>query len=99
MRLNERQLAEFEVEGYLFLPEVFDAAEIGVLTGELPGIFAQEREEVWREKDGTAVRTAFAAHTYNEAYGRLSRHPRLVEPIGRAAQQECRDRSRMPPSA
>ncbi len=81
MRLNERQLAEFEVEGYLFLPGVFDAAEIGVLTGELPGIFAQEREEVWREKDGTAVRTAFAAHTYNEAFGRLGRHPRLVEPV------------------
>jgi ectoine hydroxylase len=81
MRLNERQLAEFEVEGYLFLPGVFDAAEIGVLTGELTGIFAQERAEVWREKDGTAVRTAFAAHTYNEAYGRLGRHPRLVEPV------------------
>jgi hypothetical protein len=46
MRLNERQLAEFEVEGYLFLPGVFDAAEIGVLTGELTGIFAQERAEV-----------------------------------------------------
>ena len=31
MKLTEQQLAEFEIEGYLFLPEVFSAAEIGVL--------------------------------------------------------------------
>ncbi len=30
MKLTERQLAEFEAEGYLFLPETFSAAEIGV---------------------------------------------------------------------
>ncbi len=81
MKLTEQQLAEFEVEGYLFLPEVFSAAEIAVLADEVPGIFAQEREEVWRESGGKAVRTAFAAHTYNEAFRRLGRHPRLIEPI------------------
>lgn len=81
MKLSDAQLAEFDVEGYLFLPEVFSAAEIAVLTAELPGIFAQERDEVWREKDGGAVRTAFAAQTYNEAFGRLGRHPRLIEPV------------------
>jgi ectoine hydroxylase len=81
MKLTEQQRAEFETEGYLFLPEVFNAAEVGVLAGEVPGIFAQEREEVWRESGGKAVRTAFAAHTYNEAFRRLGRHPRLIEPI------------------
>jgi len=39
-----------------------------------------DREEVWREKSGIA-RTAFAAHTYNEAHRRLGAHPRLIEPI------------------
>ena len=81
MKLNDAQIAEFEVEGYLYLPELFAPAEIAVLTNELPGIFAQDREEVWREKDGKAVRTAFAAQTYNEAFRRLGRHPRLVEPV------------------
>ena len=81
MRLSEQQRAEFEVEGYLFLPEVFSPAEVGVLAGEVPGIFAQEREEVWREAGSQAVRTAFAAHTYHEAFRRLGRHPRLVEPV------------------
>ncbi len=81
MKLSDRQIAEFEVEGYLYLPELFAPAEIAVLTNELPGIFAQEREEVWREAGSKAVRTAFAAHTYNEAFRRLGRHPRLVEPV------------------
>jgi len=81
MQLSQEQIAEFEVEGYLFLPGAFTPAEAAVLAHEVPGVFAQEREEVWREKDGTAVRTAFAAQTYNEAFGRLGRHPRLVEPV------------------
>ena len=58
MKLSAAQIAEFDVEGYLFLPEVFTLAEITVLTDELPGIFSQEREEVWREKGREAVRTA-----------------------------------------
>jgi ectoine hydroxylase len=33
-----------------------------------------------REKGSEAVRTNFAAHTYNDAYRRLGRHPRLIEP-------------------
>ncbi len=81
MRLSQEQIARFEEAGYVFLPEVFTPTEVAVLTAELPGIFAQRREEVWREADGTAVRTAFAAHTYNEAFGRLGRHPRLNEPV------------------
>jgi len=81
MRLSEQQLRDFDELGYLFVPEVFTAAEVGVLTGELPGIFALERPEVWREKDGTAVRTAFAAHLYNEAFRRLGAHPRMIDPV------------------
>ncbi len=81
MRLSARQIADFEEQGYLFLPEAFDPAEVAALRAEIPGIFAQQRDEVWREKDGKAVRTAFAAHTYNEAFRRLAAHPRMVEPV------------------
>jgi ectoine hydroxylase len=80
MRLAAAELEEFQREGYLFLPEHFSAAEVAVLLEELPGIFALQRDEVWREKSG-AARTAFAAHTYNEAFRRLGRHPRLIEPV------------------
>lgn len=81
MRLSERQVADFDEQGYVFLPKVFSANEVEVMRGELPGIFAMERPEVWREKDGTAVRTAFAAHTFNEVFCRLAAHPRMVEPV------------------
>ncbi|MGF1607988.1 MAG: phytanoyl-CoA dioxygenase family protein [Kiloniellales bacterium] len=80
MRLSEAQIAGFEREGYLFLPDVFAAGEVALLRAEAEAIFALDREEVWRESSGVA-RTAFAAQTYNEAYRRLGRHPRLVEPV------------------
>ncbi len=81
MRLGDDQIATLDEQGYLFLPEVFSTAEVAVLAREVPGIFAQERQEVWRERDGKAVRTAFAAHTYNEAFRRLAAHPRMVGPV------------------
>ena len=80
MRLGDEQVGQFERDGYVFLTDVFGAAEIGRLLGEVPGIFAQDRQENVREKDGKTVRTTFAAHLFNAAFGRLSRHPRLIEP-------------------
>jgi ectoine hydroxylase len=81
MNLTQEQLRAFEEEGYLFLPNQFTRDEVGVLKRELPGIFAQDRKENVREKDGKTVRTTFAAHTFNEAYRRLGRHPRMIEPV------------------
>ena len=81
MQLSKEQLEQFDREGWVFLPEVFSEEEVGVLAGEVPKILAMRREEVWREKDSEAVRTAFAAHYYNEAFRRLGRHPRLIGPV------------------
>jgi ectoine hydroxylase len=81
MKLTEPQLENFADQGYLFLPEVFTEAEVGVLMAQLPRIFAEGRRENVREKDGKTVRTTFAAHTFNEAFRRLGRHPRLIEPV------------------
>ena len=80
MRLNQQQLDQFQTEGWLFLPELFTAAETAVLRDEAVAIFDTPREQIWREKSG-APRTAFAAHTYNEAFRLLGAHPRLIEPI------------------
>ena len=80
MKLTDAQIAEFDREGWLFFPDLFSADEISVLEREAKSIFKLDREEVWREKSGVA-RTAFAAHTYNEAYRRLGAHPRLITPI------------------
>ena len=79
-RLTAQQLKQFDEEGYLLIPDLFSAAEIAVLKGEIPGIFGQRRQENVREKTGDAVRTAFAVHTYNDVYRRLVRHPRILGP-------------------
>jgi len=80
MKLNLRQLKGFNDQGYLFLPSCFSDEEVAVLRSEAEAIYKTDRQEVWRETTG-APRTAFAAHTYNEAFRLLSRHPRLVEPL------------------
>ena len=80
MRLTPAQLKEFDEQGYLFLPGCFSEAEVAVLRAEAQRIYAADRQEVWRETSG-APRTAFAAHTYNEAFRLLGAHPRLIEPV------------------
>jgi ectoine hydroxylase len=78
--LTESQVRQFHNEGYLFLPDTFTDEECTVLRDEAALIYRQNRPEVWREKSG-APRTAFAAHLYNEAFGLLGRHPRMIEPV------------------
>ena len=80
MKLSSEQIARFHDDGYLFLPKIFAAAEAGLLRAEAAKVYALDRQEVWRESSGVA-RTAFAAHTYNEAFRCLGAHPRLIEPV------------------
>ena len=78
--LTDQQIRHFHEEGYLFLPETFTAEECAFLREEAVEIYRHDRPEVWRERSG-APRTAFAAHLYNEAFGLLARHPRMIDPI------------------
>jgi ectoine hydroxylase len=81
MRLTEVQLHHFDEEGWLLMPSLLSPEEVGVLQAEVPGILSQDRPENLREKNGNAVRSALSCHRYNDAFGRLARHPRLVEPV------------------
>ena len=80
MKLASEEIARFNEQGYLFFPSRFSSDEAAVLRRAADEVYAMDREEVWRESSGVA-RTAFAAHTYHEAFRRLGRHPRLVEPV------------------
>ena len=80
MKLNSQQLAQFERDGYVFLPNCFGEEEMALLRDEAERIYRSDREEVWREKTG-APRTAFAAHLYNKGFGLLGADPRLIEPV------------------
>ena len=81
MKLTTSQIEQFHATGYLLIPELFDETEIQVLQEASDTVYALDREEVFRESDGKTARTAFAAHYYNEAFRRLGRHPRLVQPV------------------
>ena len=81
MQLTTDQLEQFDREGYLFLPDVFTETEAALLNREAQRVFAMDRKEVVREKDGKTARTAFAAQHYNEGFRRLGRHPRLLKPV------------------
>ena len=80
MKLDKDQLDQFHTEGFLFLPECFSFAESQVLLEEARNVYQLDRPEVLHETSGVA-RTAFAAHTYNDAFGRLGAHPRLIQPV------------------
>lgn len=80
MRLTDEQVRAFDEQGYLFLPGCFTKDEVAALRDHARQIYAEDREEVWRETSG-APRTAFAAHTYDEAFRRLGAHPRLIDPV------------------
>src|SRR6266852_3606111 len=80
MKLTAEQIKTFDEQGYVFFPNCFADEEVAVLRSEADKIFRSNRQEVWREKTG-APRTAFAAHTYNEAFRLMAHHPRLVEPL------------------
>ena len=80
MQLTPEQIAFFNREGWLFLPELFSPEETAFLAREAEAIYAADRPEVWREKSG-APRTAFAAHLYNDAFHVLAAHPRMIAPI------------------
>ncbi|MCY4542161.1 MAG: phytanoyl-CoA dioxygenase family protein [Rhodobacteraceae bacterium] len=81
MNLTSSQIQQFHETGYLMLQGLFSSEEVGVLRDASREIYGLSRKEVVREKDGKTPRTAFAAHCYNEAFRRLGRHPRLIEPV------------------
>ncbi len=80
MQLTDAQVADFERDGYVFLPACFSSDEANLMREEAKRVYALDREEIWREKNGVP-RTAFAAHKYNEVFGRLGAHPRLIDPV------------------
>jgi ectoine hydroxylase len=80
MWLTDDQVARFQADGFLVLPRLFSDAEVARLRAQLPALYAERRPENWREKANDEVRTAFALNRRNALFGRLARHPRLIEP-------------------
>jgi ectoine hydroxylase len=80
MQLTPQQLADFDEQGYIFLPGCFSEDEVALMRDHGEAILKSDRKEVWREKTG-APRKAFAAHTFDDVFRLLASHPRLVGPL------------------
>ncbi len=80
MKLSDQQLAQFDREGLLLLPDLFSLQEIEVMRARLPKLFAEDNPANIREKKSKEVRTAMGLHLRDEVFSKLVRHPRLLEP-------------------
>ena len=90
MRLSDAQIAQYDRDGYLFFPALFSAAEMAPLLADLPGLLARQGPEVVREPNhAEAIRVLYGSHVFSEAYGRLSRHPRLLNPVRQLLRDEA----------
>jgi ectoine hydroxylase len=79
MQLSDAQIADFDRDGYLFIPDLFSQAEVDRLTADVPRIFSLDRQEILRADTGEA-RLALVMHRYSEPFARLLHHPRIIEP-------------------
>ena len=80
MQLTPKQIATFEEQGLLVLPNLFSAAEVAVLRRAMAEVFREESPANVKEARGGVVRTAMGLHLRHDTFARLVRHPRLVEP-------------------
>jgi len=83
MQITDQQLKAYERDGYLLLPGCFTPAEVDVMKGELPALFAEDSPRRVVEKEGGIVRSVYGSHATNEVFHRLARHPRLLKPAER----------------
>ena len=81
MRLSPAQIAQFDRDGYLFFPGLFQRNEIDRLNAAVPELYSRREAYNVRERGSEAVRTNFAAHLYSAPFARLARHPRMIEPV------------------
>jgi ectoine hydroxylase len=81
MKLTQAQHEQFDKEGYLFFPGLFNPEETRVMVEEVPRLYSRREAFNVREKGKDAVRTNFAAHMYSEPFAKLARHPRMIEPV------------------
>ncbi len=78
--LTEARRRQFEEQGYLLFRGLFSEGEIASVRAEVATVAARAGPEVVKEPESDAVRLVYGAHRFNEAFHRLSRHPRWLEP-------------------
>ena len=80
--LTTQQVAQYERNGFLILPDWFSAAEVAAMKAELVRLSRIQTDEVTREKSGSA-RSVFRVHdrespTASDVYYAATRLPRML---------------------
>jgi ectoine hydroxylase len=88
MQITETQVQDYRRDGFLLLPAVFSPEEVAAMKGELPGVFAEDSPARVMEKDTGVVRSVYGSHRTREAFARLVRDRRLLEPARRILEDE-----------
>jgi ectoine hydroxylase len=88
MDLSQAQVDAFRRDGFLLVERAFSPPEMAVLEAALPEIIDPARAKVGFDDVSGMVRLSHGAHLYNEAFRRLSMHPRLVRPVQRLLETE-----------
>ena len=81
MELNSLQIEEFDEQGFLFFPDLFECHEIDLLKNHLKELYSRTGPEVVFERDGIGIRLVYGTHQYCEPFGRLTVLPRLLTPV------------------
>ncbi len=89
MKLTRAQIAEFDERGYLLFPELLDSKEVSLLQRDVTDLMARQGPEVVREKEpSSAIRLVFGGHRFSEAFGLLTRLPRILLPVRQLLRDE-----------
>lgn len=85
MELTAAQIEQFDRDGFLIFPNLFERNEVAVLRREVARLSQVQADEVVREHTG-GVRTIFRVHetdggTRSQPFRALVRTPRLLRPV------------------
>ena len=80
MKLDPDQLAAYRHDGFVRVPELFNAEEIGVVQREVP-MLLQDGRGVILETDAKTHRSVLNAHLFNDPVDRLCRHEKVIGPV------------------
>src|SRR2546422_976527 len=80
MKLSNRQLAQFDEEGFLLLPNYLSASEVSAIRSQIPAMISEESDARVFEDNGRAVRAIHGCHLNNEVMRRLTLHQKILEP-------------------
>ena len=80
MDLTEKQISEYDENGWILLPELFSKGEISILEAAAMDVLQRPGPEVAREPNGDP-HVCWGMHLFDERFGALTKHPRVLLPV------------------